>query len=106
MIVYLHGGGGTAKLVKRQFAPHRDRPFVILAPICSPAEDDVPEYYTKWDPEIVGAIMKKVITEHSIDTVNCFLMGFSMGGSGAWELPFYHPELFRRVVVMSGSCHP
>ena len=33
MVVYLCGGGGNAKPVNRQFAPHRDRPFVFLAPI-------------------------------------------------------------------------
>jgi predicted peptidase len=106
MVVYLCGGGGNAKPVNRQFAPHRDRPFVFLAPICPLAEEGVPGHYTKWNPEIVGEIVKKVIAEHSIDEANCSLMGFSMGGSGAWELPFYHPELFSRVVVMSGSCHP
>ena len=33
-------------------------------------------------------------------------MGFSMGGSAAWETPFWHPDLFDKVVVISGSCHP
>lgn len=106
MIVCLHGDGGNAKLVNRQIAPHRDRPFVFLAPISPLVEEGVRGHYTKWDPEIVGEIVNKVIAEHSIDEANCSLMGVSMGGSEAWGLPFYHPELFRRVVVMSGSCHP
>ncbi len=29
-----------------------------------------------------------------------------MGGSAAWELPFYEQELFAKSVVLAGVCHP
>ncbi|MDF1756002.1 MAG: alpha/beta hydrolase-fold protein [Verrucomicrobiales bacterium] len=106
LIVYLHGGGGTAQIVKNHLRPHLERPFVFLAPICPPAPEGVAEHYKNWDPRMVGAIVKKVVGDYAIDEKRCALLGFSMGGSGAWAMPFYHPELFDRVVVMSGSCHP
>lgn len=106
LIVYLHGGGGTSRVVENQLKDHRNRPFVFLAPICPPVPQGVPEYQNNWDPRLVGAIVKRVISEYEIDATRCSLIGFSMGGSGAWALPFYHPGLFDRVVVISGSCHP
>ena len=30
----------------------------------------------------------------------------SMGGSGAWKLPFYEQDLFAKSVVIAGVCHP
>lgn len=106
LIVYLHGGGGTAQKVETQLRPHRNRPFVFLAPICPPVAEGVPGHYKNWDPRILGPIVRKVVADYDIDSSRCSLMGFSMGGSAAWALPFYHPDLFDRVVVMSGSCHP
>jgi predicted peptidase len=106
MIVYLHGGGGTAASVSKQLASYRNRPFVFLAPICPPAPKGVPKYQTNWDPRLVGAIVRSVLADYAINEKRCSLMGFSMGGSGAWALPYFYPDLFDRVVVMSGSCHP
>lgn len=106
LIVYLHGGGGTTQIVKNHLRAHRKRPFIFLAPICPPVPQGVAGHYKNWDSRMVGAIVKKVVADYSIDQKRCTLMGFSMGGSGAWALPFYHPELFDRVIVMSGSCHP
>ena len=106
LLVYLHGGGGTAAKVTQQLTPHRDRPFLIVAPICPPVPEGVDGKYKNWDPELLGPIVHTVGNDYRVDKTRTTLMGFSMGGSGAWALPFYHPDLFTRVVVMSGSCHP
>lgn len=34
------------------------------------------------------------------------VIGLSMGGSGAWELPSFEPTLFSKSVVIAGVCHP
>ena len=106
MIVYLHGGGGNAALLRRQLGSLSEKPCLILAPICPEVQEGVPGHYKNWDPEPLGVIVKQVVSEYPVDESRCSLMGFSMGGSGAWALPFFHPELFSRVVVISGSCHP
>ena len=108
MVVYLHGGGGggaSAEQIRKLLQPLMNQPFVLLVPLCPPVPDGMNKMHQTWNHQILGALIKSVINEYRIDSARCSLMGFSMGGSASWELPYYHPELFDKVAVMSGSCH-
>ncbi|MFC2082777.1 alpha/beta hydrolase-fold protein [Candidatus Bipolaricaulota bacterium] len=105
LVVYLHGGGAREVDVQSSILPFMNRPFILLAPLCPPATSPEEAVHQSWDPRILGMIVRKVIDEYRIDSTMCALAGFSMGGSAAWELPYYHPDLFRKVAVISGSCH-
>ncbi|MFC2079288.1 alpha/beta hydrolase-fold protein [Candidatus Bipolaricaulota bacterium] len=104
-IVYLHGGGANPPQVKKRIIPLTKLPAILLVPICPPLPAGVKEHYQVWNEEILGSIVRHVLAEFRIDTKRCALAGFSSGGSAAWALPFYHPDLFSKVAVISGSCH-
>ena len=106
MLVYLHGGGGTAEGTTAALDPLRGEPYVILAPICPSEQPGREPFQHDWDMRILGALIDSVCDAHRVDESRVSLMGFSMGGSGAWLLPYFEQDRFCRVAVVSGACHP
>lgn len=87
MILYLHGGAGRGddfKSMSWYLLPRllresgRNLPFVILMPQCS--EDDI------WDAEGLLALVNDIAGSYAIDQDRIYLVGYSMGGTGAWRL--------------------
>ena len=109
LIVFLHGGGGNAKLstinneemanaIKRQYG--RDFPFILLMPHKSsgPWLTNFGGYF-----DSLSELVLKVIDHYKIDKDKVIITGASDGGLGAWQFPAYHPELFSAVVPVSGT---
>jgi predicted peptidase len=48
------------------------------------------------------ALMTAVFDEFAIDRRQVLVVGFSLGGSGAWYLPARHPDRFTAAIVMAG----
>ena len=105
MILFLHGGG-SPKPEQLNQTIHRitDLPAIVVAPICPPSPDG--PRYQKWDWKQLGEIVREISMKYRVDAKKRSVIGFSMGGSGAWELPSYEPELFAKTVVIAGVCHP
>jgi len=101
LIIFLHGSGekgndleklkiyGPLKYIKS----HQLAAF-ILAPQCPEGK--------YWDSEELYLLINKIISENSIDVNRIYLTGLSMGGWGAWNLAYAHPELFAAVVPIAG----
>jgi predicted peptidase len=108
MILYLHGAMGRGSdfekmswypLPRLLREPGHDLPCVVLMPQC-PADD-------VWgDPEGLLALVDEVSASHAIDPDRIYLVGYSMGGTGAWRLALAHPERFAAVAPMSGYADP
>lgn len=107
MIVYLHGGLGRGNdFQKMSWYPlprllretGRDLPFVVLMPQCPEAEI--------WDSDELLALVDQVSASLSVDQDRIFLVGYSMGGTGAWRLALAHPERFAALAPMSGYADP
>lgn len=107
MILYLHGGTGRGSdFAKMSWYPlprllresGRDVPFVILMPQCP--EDDI------WDSEALLALVDEIAGSHAVDQDRIYLVGYSMGGTGAWRLALAHPERFAAIAPMSGYADP
>ena len=105
LVLFLHGGG----------TPKQDRllqsirgltglPAIVVAPLC-PTSPDGPRY-TNWDWKHLGEVVRDIGEEYRIDENLRSVIGFSMGGSGAWELPSFEQKLFTKSVVIAGVCHP
>lgn len=101
LIVFLHGSGekGTDTEKVKVHGPFKylkthEIDAYILAPQCP--ED---EY---WDSEVLYRLIKKIEKENNIDTNRIYLTGLSMGGWGAWNLAFAHPETFAALVTIAG----
>jgi predicted peptidase len=47
-------------------------------------------------------LILKIQKENTIDSSRIYLTGLSMGGWGAWNLAFAHPEMFAALVPIAG----
>jgi predicted peptidase len=104
-ILFLHGGGTPgADGLKRSIRQLTELPAIVVAPICPPSPDG--PRYQKWDWRHLGVVVREIGEQYRVDENKRSVIGFSMGGSGAWELPSYEPELFSKCVVIAGVCHP
>lgn len=105
MVLFLHGGGmPNAERLQRSIRPLADLPAIIVAPLCSPSPDG--PRYTNWNWKQLGEVVREIDHRYRVDAKKRSVIGFSMGGSGAWELPSYQPEMFTKCVVIAGVCHP
>jgi len=101
LIIFLHGSGekGTdVEMVKvhgpfKYLKSHTLDAFV-LAPQCPENE--------YWDEEVLYRLIQKVVKDNNIDDRRIYLTGLSMGGWGAWNLAFAHPDMFAALVPVAG----
>ena len=94
LLLYLHGGKGRGSdLTKVAWYPvpqmldegGYDLPFVVVVPQCPKGE--------LWtDTDALVALLDEIL-------------GYSMGGNGAWYLAYQHPERFAAVGPMSGPAN-
>ena len=101
LIVFLHGSGEKGTDLEKvkthgplKYNKNNNLDAYILAPQC-------PEN-TYWDSESLHQLIQKIIKENSIDRNRIYLTGLSMGGWGAWNLAFSHPETFAALVPICG----
>ena len=105
MILFLHGGGmPKAEQLKGSIGSLAKLPAIVVAPLCPPSPDGPRN--TKWEWKPLGEVVREISKKYRVDEKNRSVIGFSMGGSGAWELPSYEPKLFSKCVVIAGVCHP
>ena len=102
LVVCMVGGGGDEDIASR-IRPLLEQDVVILYPTIHAQQDYVVDGRHNWNFRLLNDMVRKVIAEFKIDTKQVISTGFSMGGTAAWELPYYQPELFCRVGVISGS---
>ncbi len=101
LLIFLHGSGekGTDVNLLRIHGPFKylktnTIDAYVLAPQCP-----IGEY---WNPETLYELIQKIQKEYPIDANRIYLTGLSMGGWGAWNLAFAHPELFAALVPIAG----
>ena len=105
MILFLHGGAAPKpEQLKQTIRSLTELPAIVVAPFCSPSPDG--PRYTNWNWSQLGEVVREISTQYRVDPKRRSVIGFSMGGSGAWELPFYEPKLFAKSIVIAGVCHP
>jgi predicted peptidase len=104
LILALHPGGQRfpgygASFVQQIVAPGLSSlGAIIVAP-------DVPT--RSWTDEIadraVLALVKSVMSEYKVDPARVMVVGFSLGGRGAWFHSSRHTDVFKAAIVMAGS---
>ncbi len=106
LLLFLHGAGergNDLNLVKRHGPPKlikqgKDFPFVIVSPQC-------PEN-TRWQPEVLIALLDEIIDEYKIDKNRIYVTGLSMGGNGTWRLASEIPERLAAIIPICGWGDP
>lgn len=125
LIVWLHSTEGRGDDNLRQLAPElqvlvsdraqRAGPAFVLAPQC-PSRDKwanrdasfpLRPYDLSAAPESDAArstvaLIGTLIRTHPIDPARIYLMGFSMGGTGTWDMLMRHSEIFAAGVPIVG----
>ncbi len=105
LVLFLHGGGmPKPEQLQRSIRALRELPAIIVMPLCPPSPDG--PRYTNWNWKLCGDVVREISKQYRVDSRMRSVIGFSMGGSGSWELPSYEPQLFSKVVVIAGVCHP
>ena len=109
LIVYLHGASGKG-----------DNPDLLMA------NEDFPAYLQNGNfgdlrayvimPQLqasmkgwsdisnsIYSLIQNTVSEFAIDESNISLTGFSIGGTGTWNLAALYPSLFARIAPIAGS---
>ncbi|WP_240941773.1 dienelactone hydrolase family protein [Paenibacillus sp. HB172176] len=104
MILFLHGvkkRGDDIRLldhygIMKHAAANPAFPFIAVAPQCP-----LTKSWTDMKTEIIQ-LCNEMNTRFGVDQKRIYLVGFSMGGNGVWELAFSEPELFAAAVPIAG----
>ena len=100
-MIFLHGSGERGSDLEKlkihgplKYLKTKPLDAFVLAPQCPEKE--------YWDSESLYKLIKKIIKKNNIDPDRIYLTGLSMGGWGAWNLAFAHPEMFAALVPIAG----
>jgi predicted peptidase len=125
LIVWLHSTDGRGSDDVRQLGPEVELlvsarvqaagPAFVLAPQCPEGDKwanrdatfPLRPYDLAASPEsdaarATVALVQSLVAQHPIDPSRIYLMGFSMGGSGTWDMLMRHPGLFAAGVPIAG----
>jgi predicted peptidase len=101
LIIFLHGSGEKGTDIEKvkvhgpfKYLKSHELDAYILAPQCPENE--------YWNEEVLYRLILKIQKENNIDNNRIYLTGLSMGGWGAWNLAFAHPETFAALVPIAG----
>lgn len=101
LILFLHGSGEKGNDIEKvklhgpfKYLKTNQLDAYVLAPQCPENE--------YWDSEVLYRLILKIQKEYNIDSNRIYLTGLSMGGWGAWNLAFEHPETFAALVPIAG----
>ncbi len=101
LIIFLHGSGEKGTDIEKvkvhgpfKYIKTHELDAYILAPQCPENE--------YWNEEVLYRLILKIQKENNIDKNRIYLTGLSMGGWGAWNLAFAHPETFAALVPIAG----
>ncbi len=103
LVLWLHGDGGQPnrngwREILSYGPPSmvekgRKFPFVLLTPQLWGE--------VHWDPDTLHALLLETLQKYDIDRDRVYVMGYSRGGFGSWELASSYPETFAAVVPIS-----
>lgn len=72
-------------------------PFIVAVPQC-PYES-----YWNMERDAVNALIDEVVANHRVDRKRIYLIGYSMGGYGVWDLAIHHPKVCCNCTLSSGG---
>ena len=106
ILLYLHGAGamgtdGAAQVSSGLAAAIRakpnDFPMIVVFPQASE------RWVTPRMERLALATLDQSASEFSADTNRTYIMGYSVGGAGAWRLAYLHPNRFAALVAIAGT---
>jgi len=98
MVIDLHGSGLRGLSTLKRMAGERDDRFVWLLP-----RHDGRGW---WDVDTLAKMIDEVVEAHRVDPERVSVIGFSLGGFGAWELAASHPHKIAAIAPIAGGGNP
>lgn len=106
MILFLHGAGTRGDDLKMisddvpfVYAQNtKGYPFILVGPQC-PADE-------MWSSDALNSLIDEVESLYHVDKSRIYLTGYSMGGSGTWNMAMDYPERFAAVAPLCGRAAP
>jgi predicted esterase len=96
LVVHLHGSGQHSEQAVGERLP-------LLVSLAGPEAIVVwPQSPGGWRGPAVGEFIDALLKQHDIDPKRIYLIGFSLGGLGCWEVALDQPERFAAVVPIGG----
>jgi pimeloyl-ACP methyl ester carboxylesterase len=104
LVVSLHGSGVDEQAEMQGYAQAAG---MLGYPLIAPKARGLSDYYTgKSGDDVFECIAHFLTLYPHIRRDRIILLGFSMGGYGAWRLGELRPDVFRGLVVVSGNVRP
>ncbi len=104
LVLALHPGGDRfpyygGAFMEQVVAPGlHDLGAIIVAPDCP-----TPSWTDPNAERAVLALVRRVLTDYSVDRRRVLITGFSLGGRGTWFMASRHADLFTAAIVMAGA---
>ena len=118
VLLYLHGSGerGNDNALQLKSLPsmltelpyRNEFPCYIIAPQC-PMNMSWTTFRrnflaeSTWNRDPIVRIVEQMLENPNVDRDRVYLVGFSMGSFGAWDLAADYPDLFAAVVPIAGG---
>ncbi|MBN1969188.1 MAG: prolyl oligopeptidase family serine peptidase [Candidatus Delongbacteria bacterium] len=99
LILCLHGSGVDEVGFLNSFLSYKEA-FGENIIYAAPRGRDLSDYYIGQTEKDIIDLLKNIKEMFKISKT--FILGFSMGGYGAWRLAFNHSELFNGAIINSG----
>lgn len=80
LVVFLHGSGGRGNdpsIVRSPTIFHQRPPAIVTALQCLPS--------SSWKPDSLAGFIQYLTSRYHVDRHRIYLVGYSMGGNGAWQ---------------------
>ncbi|MBF2456168.1 2-succinyl-6-hydroxy-2,4-cyclohexadiene-1-carboxylate synthase [Listeria welshimeri] len=101
VLLMLHGFTGSNKTFQESIT-HLEEHFSIVAPdLLGHGKTDSPDEIERYSIERIVDDLVTIIQELKI--MQCFVLGYSMGGRVATALASAHPEMVRGLILVSSS---
>ncbi len=118
ILVLLHGLGATGaqhKDLYRGFAEANN--YILLAPTAQPEPPEdrnedyaeslrgvkLPHWWSYRNGNIVFSSISELKKTHAVDENRIVLLGYSMGGFGAWNIGLRYPDRWSAIVSLAGG---
>lgn len=104
LVIVLHPGGPRSRYYGGEFMRRIVEPSlrplrsIMIAPDCSGRDWSDPAC-----EKPVLTLIEQAMRSYNIDRTRVLVVGFSMGGRGAWHFAAKHPKLFTAAIPMAAS---
>ena len=107
LVIYLHGSSERGDKALVNSLPLFVRNGDVVCDHTILLVPQLPQVFARWSyvEKTLIEIIAEVIEKYGVDESRVALVGYSLGGVGAWDLAGHYPGRFTRVMSVAGKLH-